>query len=100
MGVLEYLAFEGVQCFSSRFASGERTRTLSPQFVFPSKGAFPVATRMSPVAGSTTGAVRPQIAESLASQVEGWITSWRSEQSEFQTPTILPFLGLSVTTWP
>ena len=55
---------------------------------------------MSPVPGSTTGALRPQIAESLASQDDGWISSCRSEQSEFQTATILPFDGSSVTTWP
>ena len=85
--------FAGVQCFSSRFASGERTSTLSPQFVLPSKGALPVATSRSPVAGSTTGAERPQIAESLAGHVEGWMIPCRSEQSEFQTPTILPFAG-------
>ena len=92
--------FDGVQCLSSRFASGDRRRTLSPQFVFPSNGALPVATSRLPVAGSTTGAVRPQIAESLASQLDGWISSWRSEQSEFQTATMRPVAGLRVTTWP
>ena len=58
------------QCFSRRFASGERTSTLSPQSVLPFHGAFPVATTMLPVAGSTVGAERPQIAESLESQLE------------------------------
>ncbi len=80
--------------------SGERTRTLSPQFVFPSNGPLPVATSRSPVAGSTTGAERPQIAESEPSHVDGCMITWRSEQSEFQTPTILPLAGSSVTTWP
>ena len=92
--------FVGVQCSSRRFASGESTSTLSPQFVFPSKGPLPVATSRSPLAGSTTGAERPQIAESCAEQVEGWMISWRSEQREFQTAVIRPLAGSSATTCP
>ena len=64
---------------------GRQDGTLSPQLVEPSNGPLPVATRRSPLPGSTTGAEPPQIAESLPWQVEGWMISCRSEQSEFQT---------------
>ena len=73
---------------------------LSPQFVLPFQGALPVATSTLPVAGSTTAPERAQIAESLASQVDGSSSPVRFEQSEFQTCSIRPFTWFSVTTWP
>ena len=45
--------------------SADRTSIESPQFVWPSHGAFPVATRSLPLPGTTTAPARPQIAESL-----------------------------------
>src|SRR5437763_2983732 len=73
-----------------RLASGARRSTASPQFVDPFHGALPVATRRSPVDGSTTAPERPQIAESLASQVLGTSNPVRFEHSEFQTCSSLP----------
>jgi hypothetical protein len=53
-----------------------------------------------PLPGTTTAPERAQIAESLDPHVDGWMIRWRSAQREFQTWTMRPFAGLSVTTWP
>ena len=53
--------------------SGVSSTTLSPQFVEPLKGPFPVATRIRPLPGSTTAPARDQIAASLARHEEGLI---------------------------
>ncbi len=51
--------------------------------------------------GSITGALRPQIAESLAGhELGGSISVWRSEHSVFHTAVIRPVARLIVTTWP
>jgi hypothetical protein len=57
-------------------------------------------TKIRPLAGSTTAPARPQIAESLAAHVDGWINPLRLEQSEFQTWSSLPFDALITATWP
>ena len=85
---------------SSFVASGDRRSAESPQFVFPSQGALPVATRMSPFAGSITAPARPQMAESLAGQVEGTISPVRFEQSEFQTWSSFPLAASITATCP
>src|SRR5262249_40108462 len=74
-------ALVGVQLPVMCEMSGESRISESPQLVFPSNGALPVATYNAPVERSTTAPARPQIAESLAPQVLGWITWWRSEHS-------------------
>ncbi len=92
--------FAGVQFWSSREASGLSSRTLSPQSVRPFQGPLPVAKSSRPVLVSTTTAFLPQIAESLEPHVLGWISTWRFEQSEFQTCRMRPFAGLIVTACP
>src|SRR5581483_1910178 len=83
-----------------RVASGARRSTASPQFVDPFHGALPVATRRSPVDGSTTAPERPQIAESLASHVLGTSRPLRFEHSEFHTCSSVPFAPSMTATWP
>jgi hypothetical protein len=79
--------------------SGLSSSTLSPQSVEPLNGAFPVANRIRPVPGSITGALRPQIAESLAGHdFGGLINPCRSEHSEFHTAVIRPLDSAIVTT--
>src|ERR1700704_4584045 len=80
-------------------ASLERRSTESPQLVFPSQGALPVATSNCPFAGSTTAPARPQIAESLVAQLAGSSSPVRLEQSEFHTCRSAP-AGLMIATWP
>ena len=85
---------------TSADAVGDRTATLSPQSVEPFQGPLPVATTMSPVAGSMPAPPFDQIAESLDEHVDGWMISWRLEQSEFQTWPIRPLAADIVTTCP
>ena len=90
----------GVQLPTSSPASRVSRSTLSPQAVFPSYGAFPVATRIRPLPGSTTAPARAQIAASDSGQLDGSMISSRSEQSAFQTWTIRPLARSIETTWP
>ena len=87
---------------SCRAASpfGESRSTASPQSVRPFHGALPVATRRSPLPGTTTAPARPQIAESLDGHDDGTISPCRSEQSEFQTCSSRPLAGARITTCP
>src|SRR5712691_4661523 len=72
----------GVQLCRRCAASGDSSRTLSPQFVRPFHGPLPVATSRRPVDGSTTAPARAQIAESLALHVLGSISACRLLQRE------------------
>src|SRR5436309_11104334 len=83
-----------------RLASGARRSTASPQFVDPFHGALPVATRRSPVDGSTTAPERPQMAESLALHVLGTRSPARLEHSEFHTCRSRPPAPSMTATWP
>src|SRR5262249_28385068 len=97
---LSELSSVGVQFWSSLPASGDNSRTLSPQYVWPSHLALPVATSRFPLPGSTTTPARAQIAESLSGQVDGWMIACRSLQSEFQTWTRRPEPASIAATWP
>src|ERR1051326_3918045 len=85
-------------------ALGSSSMTASPQFVPPSQGPLPVATKRSPVVVSTTAPARPQMAESLPRHDDGsrsaaWSPEKLSDEAIFSRAGSR-VMAVVQTTWP
>src|SRR5256885_5191080 len=92
--------FVGVQFPIRCVASASSSRAASPQLALPSHRPLPVATKMVPLAESTTAPVRPQIPEPDCAQDAGSMSPARLLHREFHTDRRLPVAPSRIATCP
>jgi hypothetical protein len=82
--------FVGVNAWRKRSAGKLSSSTLSPKFVRPFQGPFPLSRSRRAPPGSTTTPLRDSTAESLALQLLGMMSARRFEHSVLKTARSRP----------